>query len=260
MTFWIRYKHDGMVGFGKLDASNTIAVHSGDMFAQSAPSGQKLELAQVSVLTPTQPSKYICLWNNYHALATKLEKSIPLEPLYLIKAPSSYLAHGEIIRQPVSYEGRVAYEGELGIVIGKICSNATLEQASAAIFGYTCINDVTALDVLFKDTSFAQWTRAKSYDTFGVFGPVIASGVDPKTLSVRTLLNGRERQNYRCDDMIFPPPEIVRRLSQDMTLMPGDVIACGTSLGVLPMKLGMEVSVVIDGVGTLTNRFEGREQ
>ncbi|MGV8934857.1 MAG: fumarylacetoacetate hydrolase family protein [Gallionellaceae bacterium] len=259
MTIWIRYQHDGKTGFGTLD-SDSIAVHSGDMFAQSTPTGQKLALAQVAILMPAQPSKMICLWNNFHALAAKLEQSIPPEPLYFIKAPSSYLAHGETIRQPASYDGRVAYEGELGIVIGRSCANATSEQARAAIFGYTCINDVTALDVLFKDASFAQWTRAKSYDTFGVFGPVIATGVDLQTLSVRTLLNGRERQNYRCDDMIFSPEEIVRLISQDMTLLPGDVIACGTSLGVLPMKHGMEVSVVIDGVGTLTNRFERREQ
>ena len=104
-------------------------------------------------------------------------------------------------------------------------------------------------------TSFPQWTRAKNFDTFGVFGPVVATGIDPLALSVRTLVNGRERQNYRIDDMIFPPAELVSRLSRDMTLMPGDVIACGTSLGVLPMKPGTVVEVTIDGIGTLANRY-----
>jgi 2-keto-4-pentenoate hydratase/2-oxohepta-3-ene-1,7-dioic acid hydratase in catechol pathway len=149
----------------------------------------------------------------------------------------------------------VAYEGELGIVIGKACTAVPAEQAAAHIFGYTCVNDVTALELLHRDPSFPQWTRAKNFDGFGVFGPVVATDIDPLGLVVRTLVNGRERQNYRVDDMIFPPAELVSRLSQDMTLMPGDVIACGTSLGVLPMKAGTVVEVAIDGIGVLKNRY-----
>jgi 2-keto-4-pentenoate hydratase/2-oxohepta-3-ene-1,7-dioic acid hydratase in catechol pathway len=147
------------------------------------------------------------------------------------------------------------YEGELGLVIGRMCKNLQPEEARSAIFGVTCINDVTALDLLTRDTSFAQWTRAKGSDTFGVFGPAIATGLDLETLVVRTLVNGRERQNYPCSDMIFSPAQIVSALSKDMTLMPGDVIACGTSLGVLPMKPGSVVEVIIDGIGTLRNTF-----
>ena len=148
----------------------------------------------------------------------------------------------------------MVYEGELGVVIGKRCKNASEEQAGKAIFGYTCINDITALDLIAKDASFAQWTRAKCFDGFGVIGPVIATGLDWKTLNVRTILNGRERQNYPCNDMISPE-QIVHALSQDMTLEPGDVIACGTSLGVLPMKPGSVVEVQIEGIGTLRNAY-----
>jgi 2-keto-4-pentenoate hydratase/2-oxohepta-3-ene-1,7-dioic acid hydratase in catechol pathway len=149
----------------------------------------------------------------------------------------------------------VVYEGELGIVIGKRCKGANEEDARQAIFGYTCINDITALDLISKDASFAQWTRAKCFDGFGAFGPVIATGLDWKSLNVRTLLNGRERQNYPCSDMIFSPEQIVHALSQDMTLEPGDVIACGTSLGVLPMKPGSVVEVSIEGIGTLRSTY-----
>jgi 2-keto-4-pentenoate hydratase/2-oxohepta-3-ene-1,7-dioic acid hydratase in catechol pathway len=106
-----------------------------------------------------------------------------------------------------------------------------------------------------KDASFAQWTRAKCFDGFGVIGPIIATGLDWRSLQVRTILNGRERQNYPCSDMIFSPERIVRALSQDMTLEPGDVIACGTSLGVLPMKPGSIVEVHIEGIGILRNRY-----
>jgi 2-keto-4-pentenoate hydratase/2-oxohepta-3-ene-1,7-dioic acid hydratase in catechol pathway len=148
------------------------------------------------------------------------------------------------------------YEGELGIVIGHECCRAGEAEAEAAIFGYTCVNDVTALDLLQADPSFPQWARAKGCDTFGPVGPAIATGLDPAALTVRTLLNGRERQGYPVADMILPPRRIVSLLSQEMTLHPGDLIACGTSIGVLPMRPGMEVSVVIEGIGALTNRFE----
>ena len=254
MAQWLSYTHKGQAGFGVLNG-DLIDVHVGDMFASPHSSGVQLDLAKVQVGLPCQPGKFIGLWNNYHAQAVKQNLAIPAEPLYFIKAASSYAAHGQDITPPASYDGRVVYEGELGLVIGKTCKKLSVEEAEDAIFGVTCVNDVTALDLLNRDASFAQWTRAKSFDTFGVFGPVIATGLDLKALSVRTLLGGRERQNYPCSDMIFSPAQIVSMLSQDMTLTPGDLIACGTSLGVLPMKPGTVVEIVIDGVGVLRNTF-----
>ncbi|UCH52680.1 MAG: fumarylacetoacetate hydrolase family protein, partial [Pseudomonadota bacterium] len=106
------------------------------------------------------------------------------------------------------------------------------------------------------DPTFAQWTRAKSFDTFGAFGPVIATDIDPMTVSVKTMLSGKERQNYPVSDIVFPPTQLVSLISQDMTLMPGDVIACGTSIGVGSMKPGSTVEIVIDGIGTLSNSYE----
>jgi ketopantoate reductase len=125
------------------------------------------------------------------------------------------------------------------------------------VFGYTCINDVTAADIISKDPTFAQWTRAKSFDTFGVFGPVIATGLDPDKLVVRTVLNGTERQNYPVSDMILSPLQVVSMVSRDMTLVPGDVIACGTSVGVGPMRGARDVvEISIEGIGTLRNTLE----
>ena len=244
----------GSEGFGLLQGTQ-IAVHVGDMFASATPTGEQLALADVQINLPCVPQKFIGLWNNFHAQATKQNLAMPLEPLYFIKAASSYCAHLQDIIPPTTYDGRVVYEGELGLVIGKTCKNADLEEALAAIFGVTCVNDVTALDLINRDASFAQWTRAKSFDTFGVFGPVIATGLDLNALTIKTLVNGRERQNYPCSDMIFSPAQIVSAMSKEMTLHPGDLIACGTSLGVLPMKPGTVVEVVIDGVGTLRNTF-----
>ena len=254
MAQWLSYSHGGQAGFGVLN-EDSIDVHTGDMFASPRSSGVQLDLANVQVGLPCLPGKFIGLWNNFYAQAAKQSLTIPAEPLYFIKAASSYAAHGQNITLPASYDGRVVYEGELGLVIGKPCKNLSVEEAEDAIFGVTCVNDVTALDLLNRDASFAQWTRAKSFDSFGVFGPVIATGLDLKALSVRTLLGGRERQNYPCSDMIFSPAQIVSLLSRDMTLMPGDLIACGTSLGVLPMKPGSVVEICIDGIGMLRNTF-----
>ncbi len=249
---WVRYSHQGQPGFGLLNG-NQIGVHTGDMFDSPSPTGGQLALADVQIELPCKPQKFIGLWNNYHAQATKQNLAQPLEPLYFIKAASSYRAHEQAVVSPASYDGRVVYEGELGLVIGKTSKNVSVIEAADAIFGVTCVNDVTALDLISRDASFAQWTRAKSFDTFGVFGPVIATGLDLNALTVRTLVNGRERQNYPCSDMIFSPAQIVSALSKEMTLQPGDLIACGTSLGVLPMKPGTVVEVVIDGIGVLRN-------
>ena len=255
MSHWIRYEHQGRVGLGTVE-NGQIKVHTGDMFAGAQPTGEAIALAAVKVLTPTQPSKMVALWNNFHALAAKLGNPEPPEPLYFLKGNNSFLAHGETIRVPASYSGKVVYEGELGVVIGRRCKAVSVADAPDFVFGYTCINDVTAAELLYKDATFAQWSRAKSFDTFGVFGPVIATGLDPSGLSIKTILNEQERQNYAVADMIFSPLQLVSLISQDMTLEPGDIIACGTSLGVGSMKPGSSVSVVIDGIGTLSNRYE----
>lgn len=253
MAVWVRFADSGREGFGTL-SGETIEVHEGDMFMGAQPTGEQKALGAVQLKMPCVPSKMICLWNNFHALAAKLGVAEPAEPLYLLKAPSAFMGPGEAIRRPPSYDGKIVYEGELGIVIGKTCSNASDAQAADAIFGYTCINDVTAADIISKDPTFAQWARAKSFDTFGIFGPAIATGLNPAKLSVRTVLNGAERQNYALSDMIFQPAALVSALSRDMTLLPGDIIACGTSLGVGVMKEAKNVvEVSIEGVGTLSN-------
>lgn len=254
MTFWTRIEHQGRARIGTVEG-DIIRLHEGDMFAGATATAETVALAEARWLTPTQATKMVALWNNFHAAAEKNGWAIPAEPLYFIKTPNSFNPHGQPVRAPKSYDGRVVYEGELGIVIGKSCTAVPADRAADHIFGYTCVNDVTALELLQRDPAFPQWTRAKNFDGFGAFGPVIATGLDPTTLVVRTLVNGRERQNYPASDMIFPPAELVSRISQDMTLEQGDIVACGTSLGVLPMKPGTTIEVAIDGVGILRNQY-----
>ena len=252
MTNWVRFRHQGKTGFGTLTQSE-ISVHDGEMFGDARPNGRQLALSDVELLAPTNPSKIIALWNNFHALAAKLKVPEPAEPLYLLKAPSSVAAPGAVIRPPARYDGKTAYEGELGIVIGKTCSNVAADEADEFIFGYTCVNDVTASGVLNENVDFAQWCRSKGFDTFGCLGPVIATDLDWSQVRVITRVDGAERQNYPLSDMIMPPEELVSRLSHDMSLLPGDVIACGTSVGVGSIKEGCSVEVEIDGIGSLVN-------
>ena len=251
---WLRFRHDGRTGFGEL-AADQVLVHEGELFGEHSPTGQRLRTDAIEWLTPCQPSKFVCIWNNFHAFASKQGLAVPAEPLYLIKGANSYCAHEQPIRAPASYDGRVVYEGERGLVVGKRCSGVAPEQAAQCIFGYTCVNDVTAIEIVARDPSFAQWTRAKSFDTFGVFGPVVATGLDASTLVVRTVVGGRERQNFPVSDMVFSPARLVSLISRDMTLEPGDLIACGTSIGVLPMKPGSVIEVSIEGIGTLRNEY-----
>ena len=256
MTRWLRFEHDGRELFGTLEGE-TITVHAGEMFGGAEATSEQVPLGAVRLLTPCRPGKMVALWNNYHALAQKMGAAIPEHPLYFFKADTSFAAGGETVRRPKSYDGKVVYEGELGIVIGKTCKDADVDQAGAAIFGYTCINDITAAELISKDPSFAQWVRAKSFDGFGVMGPVVATGLDPASLSVKTVLNGQERQNYPVSDIVFAPPLLVSLVSQDMTLNPGDVIACGTSIGVGSMKEPSNlVEVTIEGIGTLSTVYE----
>ncbi len=255
MAHWLRFERAGKAGFGTLK-DGVITVHAGDMLGDSRPTGETVKFAEVRLRTPCDPSKMICLWNNFHQLAAKNNFQVPDEPLYFLKAANAYHPHGAPIVRPKSYDGRIVYEGELGIVIGKKCSMVSEAEAKDYIFGYTCVNDVTAVDLLKKNPTFDQWVRAKSFDTFGVLGPTIATGLDPMSLRVRTVLNGKEVQNYPVADMFFPPYKLVAALSRDMTLMPGDVIACGTSLGAGPMyNAENDIDIVIDGVGTLSNAF-----
>ena len=236
MALWMRFETSGAEHFGTVEG-NIVTVWRGDMFDRPQPTGQHFALADVRVLAPCKPNKMIGLWNNF------------------LKANNCFAAHGEAIRRPTDYAGMVVFEAELGIVIGRRISCVDVVGAPAGIFGYTCVNDVTARDLLRLDPAFVHWTRAKSFDTFGVFGPAIATGIDPAGLHVRAVISGEERQNYPVSDMFFSPAEIVSRISHDMTLEPGDIIACGTSVGAGALADGDTVEVAIDGVGRLVNRF-----
>ena len=250
---WVRFIEGGEICFGTLERDR-VRICTGDLFAGALPTERTVPLADVQLLTPVEPGKIIALWNNFHALGAKLGLSDPAEPLYLIKANTSQLAPGGVIRQP-RCDGKVVFEGELAIVIGKTAAGISEHRALDHVLGYTCANDVTLADILHRDPSFPQWARAKGFDTFCPFGPAVATGIDPATLVVKTLLNGEVRQDYPISDMRFSVARLVSLISRDMTLEPGDLILCGTSIGAGSMQPGSTIEVEIAGVGRLTNSF-----
>ena len=253
MTLWIGFRRGADREVGRLDGT-TIEVCDGDLFAGPTPTGERIALDAVTIDLPCRPSKMIALWNNFHAAAVKNGNDRPEAPLLFIKPPNSYAPSGADIAIPAC-AGRTIFEAELGIVIGKAARDVSETDAAAHIFGYTCVNDVTALPILNGDASFKQWTRSKGLDGFGPFGPVIATGLDPETLVIRAIVDGVERQNFPIADMVFSAPQLVAMISQGMTLEPGDIISCGTSLGAGTIKPDALVEIAIDGIGVLANRF-----
>jgi 2-keto-4-pentenoate hydratase/2-oxohepta-3-ene-1,7-dioic acid hydratase in catechol pathway len=253
MSRWARFRtNTAQVGFGLLENGH-IVEYEGDMFGARRPTGRMLGEGAFTLLCPCEPSKIVALWNNFHALAAKIGKQAPLHPLFFIKSGTAVIGPNETIKRPSSYAGKIVFEGELGIVIGKHCKDVPAAKAHEHIFGYTCVNDVTAIDILFENADFPQWGRSKSFDTFGCLGPAIATDFNWAARHLITTLDGVERQNYPLADMIFPPQELVSRISYDVALLPGDVIACGTSLGVGSIKDGVTVDISIDGIGSLLN-------
>lgn len=200
--------------------------------------------------TPVSPSKIVCVGRNYAAHAEELGNKIPAQPLLFLKAPSSLITEGEAIVLP-SPSRRVDHEGELAVVIRRRCTRiATDEDAVASVFGYVCANDVTARDLQKQDV---QFTRAKSFDTFCPVGRFIETSPVPPDASVVVRVNGEKRQQGRISDMIFDIPFLIRYISQNMTLEPGDLILTGTPPGVSKLLEGDVCEIEIDGVGGLTN-------
>ena len=203
------------------------------------------------LLAPVEPSKIVAVGLNYRDHAMERGKPLPEEPLLFIKPSTAVIGPFEAIVYP-KMSKRVDYEGELAVVIGKRASLLSGEDpVEPLILGYTCFNDVTARDLQDKDK---QFTRAKSFDTFAAIGPCVVTDLDPSALDIKTFLNGKLRQSSNTRNLIFSVPELVRFISNVMTLLPGDVITTGTPSGIGPMVPGDGVDVQIEGIGTLSNR------
>ncbi len=234
----------------------------GDIFGKWKKAGKPLALAEVTLLAPLLPVNLLCFGRNYKAHAEEGGEAPPAEPLLFIKASSCVADPGAPIVLPAIAPSQVDYEAELAVVIGKPARNVSPAQARDFIFGYTCANDVSARDVQGRD---GQWSRAKSFDTFGPLGPWIETELDPGHLRIQGRLNGKVMQDASTADLIFDVGTLVSFLSRGMTLLPGTVLSTGTPAGCAfaqtpPawLKPGDVFEVEIEGIGVLRNPVVGK--
>lgn len=201
-------------------------------------------------MSSVKPTKIVCVGRNYAKHAAELGNVVPTEPLIFLKPPSSLIAEGEDIVMPKG-AGRVDFEGEIGVVMGRRARHVAEEEAWSYVESLVPVNDVTARELQKTD---GQWTRAKGFDTFCPVGtPVPRENVDVDALEVTTRVNGEVRQRALVSEMVFSIPRIIAHISGIMTLEPGDLIATGTPEGIGPLAEGDSVEVEVKGVGSIQN-------
>jgi 2-keto-4-pentenoate hydratase/2-oxohepta-3-ene-1,7-dioic acid hydratase in catechol pathway len=250
MTRFYRIEHHGTPRFVVEDGGGWQLV-DGDIFGEWR-AGDAIARDGHRLLAPVVPSKIVAIGRNYHDHAAELGNPVPAEPLIFLKPPSAIIGPDEAIEIPPGV-GRVDHEAEVGVVIGARARRITEQAASRYIFGFTCVNDVTARELQKKDV---QFTRGKGFDTFAPIGPCIVTGLNyhaPEGLLVEGFVNGQRRQAGSTKSLIFSIDYLVAFVSAVMTLLPGDIISTGTPAGVGPLQPGDSVTIRVAGVGELTN-------
>ena len=245
---YARFSADGAIAYGVVEG-NRIREIDGDLFGKWTTTNRVHQLADVSILVPTNPSKVIALAGNYRDHLG--DEPLPEHPEPFYKLPSCLLAHDGNVVQPSDHEG-VHYEAELVVVIGKRAKHVSESEAMDYVFGITCGNDISARNWQANDT---QWWRAKGSDTFGPCGPFIVSGLNYDQLGMELRVNGEVRQKTNTKNMIHNIAQTVSFISKRVSLEPGDLIFTGTPGKTKPMNIGDIVEVEIDGVGILRNRL-----
>jgi 2-keto-4-pentenoate hydratase/2-oxohepta-3-ene-1,7-dioic acid hydratase in catechol pathway len=218
--------------------------------------GASYPVADVRLLAPVLPTKVVAIGKNYADHAKEMGGEPPAEPVIFLKPSTSVTGPGDPVARPVKLSERVDFEGELAVVIGRLCRDVPAERVREVIFGYTCANDVTARDLQSRD---GQWSRAKGFDTFCPLGPWIETDLDPSDLELTTSVNGEVKQQSRTSLLLHDVTELVCYVSAVMTLLPGDILLTGTPAGVGPLVHGDRVTVAIQGIGELTNPVVDRD-
>jgi 2-keto-4-pentenoate hydratase/2-oxohepta-3-ene-1,7-dioic acid hydratase in catechol pathway len=234
-------------GDADAEVAREIAEHP---FGTPTFTGRSWPLAEVRLLAPILASKVVCMGKNYLEHVIEMGgDAAPEDPIIFLKPNTSIIGPGAPIVLPAN-ASPVHHEGELAVVIGRPCKDVPAARAAENILGYTIANDVSARD---QQQADGQWMRAKGHDTFCPIGPWIVTDLDPSDLQIRTEVNAVVRQDSRTSLMIHDIGAIIEWISAVMTLLPGDLILTGTPAGVGPIENGDVVSVVIEGIGTLTN-------
>ena len=243
-----RFTRMGREQYGVVEGSEVRALTAAP-WDGGLPEGPRHPFSEVALLAPAHPTKVVCVGRNYRAHAKELGNEVPKEPLLFIKPSTSVVGPMQEIRIPEASK-EVHHEAELAAVIGRTLTRASAVEAREAIFGWTCLNDVSARDIQRAEQHF---TRAKSYDTFCPVGPFVETNLDPMDQVVICRVNGEQRQRGSTRDMVVDPYALVAFISQVMTLLPGDLVSTGTPEGVGPIRRGDWVEVEVTGVGVLKN-------
>jgi 2-keto-4-pentenoate hydratase/2-oxohepta-3-ene-1,7-dioic acid hydratase in catechol pathway len=248
----VRYSREGQVGFGILEGE-TIAALSPHPFAAFEYTGERFPTGEVRLLAPVLPTKVVAVGRNYAEHAREMGGEVPDDPVIFLKPSTAVIGPGDPIVHP-DWVGRVDYEGELAVIVGKLARRLDEADAIQAVLGFSCANDVTARDLQRAD---GQWARAKGFDSFCPLGPWIETDLDSSDLALRTLVNGEPRQQARTSQLERGVASLMAFVSRVMTLLPGDVLLTGTPAGVGPLEVGDRVEVEIDGIGVLANQVVG---
>ncbi|MDD5774144.1 MAG: fumarylacetoacetate hydrolase family protein [bacterium] len=246
-----RFVKNNKIYYGEIFNSK-IKVIKGNIFNEFKVINEEFNIDEVKILAPVLPSKIVCVGLNYADHAKEMGLKTPDEPVIFIKPSTSVIGPEDDIIYPDSVS-QLDYEAELAIIIKNRIKNIIPAEAKENILGYTCLNDVTARDLQRKD---GQWTRAKSFDTFCPIGPFIVNDIDPDNLSIKLYLNGQIKQDSNTGNFIFKTDFVVSFISRIMTLYPGDIISTGTPSGIGPMNVNDNVTVEIEGIGSLKNSIK----
>lgn len=240
--------------YGSVEGDLVRLLEGNPYEAALVPTDTTVPRDVVHWLPPCEPTKIVCIGSNYRAHCEEMGRAVPERPTLFLKPPSALVAHGAAIALPAGV-GRVDFEGELAVVIGRRARDVAPEAVRDYLLGCTILNDVTAREIQRSDV---QFTRGKGFDTFCPVGPCIETDVDPADLAIRTAVNGVLKQDSRTSDMVFDVAHLVAFISQVMTLEPGDIVSTGTPSGVGPLSAGDRVTVSIGGIGTLENDVVNR--
>lgn len=233
-----------------------LAVVEGDpLYRPISFTGERVPLPDARLLAPVIPrSKVVAVGRNYADHAAEMGGEVPPEPLCFLKPNTSVVGPGDPIAYPPQ-SSEVHFEGELAVVIGRLCRDVPPDRVGEVVFGYTCANDVTARDLQRSD---GQWWRAKGFDSFCPVGPWVTTDLDVSDVALTTTVNDEKRQDGRTSQMVYDVPALIAHVSSAMTLLPGDLLLTGTPAGVGPLAVGDEVAVTVEGIGTLRNTVVAR--
>lgn len=244
-----RFSLNGEPRFGIVDGPELVVIKGHPLVSGYDTTGERVALKDVKLLAPTIPSKIVCIGKNYADHVAEMGREVNPEPTIFFKPSSAIIGPGDSIVLPTQ-SGQVELEAELTIVMGQMAKNVSEDKALEYVWGFTIANDVTARDLQASDD---QWARAKAFDTFCPLGPWIETEFTPDGQIVESRIDGETKQQASIDLMLHNVPKIISYVSQNMTLLPGDIILTGTPAGISRIQSGQLIECEIEGIGTLIN-------